>query len=91
MRTLRLRAALNPLLAVLQTRGIPYRWGFPFALQVRHNDVSATFQSWSDLPLLLKTLGLPDITLPDWDSLFRSFPPLPLIQLLGHTNDNYLQ
>lgn len=69
-RTLRLRAATKPLLALLQTRNIPYRWCFPFALYVQRQDVSAAFRSPADLQSFLKTLDLPDVSLPDWDSAF---------------------
>lgn len=74
-RTLRLRAATKPLLSLLQDRRIPYRWGFPFALQVRHQDKSATFKSPADLPLFLNALDLPEVTLPEWDdAFFNVFP-----------------
>lgn len=68
--TLQMRALIKPLLALLQTRNISYRWGFPFALHVHHQDASVTFRSPQDLPLFLKTLNLPDVTLPEWDFLF---------------------
>lgn len=75
-RTLRLRASLRPLLNALQTRNIVYRWGFPFALHVRHQDTILTFRSPADLPAFLKALDLPPIQLPDWDSAFLNlFPP----------------
>lgn len=52
--TLQLRATLSPILAALQIWSIPYRWGYPFALHVRHNDVSAIFFTPSNLPLFSK-------------------------------------
>lgn len=61
-RTLWMRASINPLLA-----HIPYRWGFPLALHVRHKDVSATFRFPLDLLLFLQTRDLPEVTLPDLD------------------------
>lgn len=69
-RTLRLRAATKPLLAVLQARKIPYRWGFPFALHAHLQDRSAILRTPVDLPSFLKTFDLPDISLPDWDAAF---------------------
>lgn len=75
-RTLRLRASLRPLLNALQSRNIVYRWGFPFALHVRHHDTTLTFRTPADLPILLKALDLPPIRLPDWDLAFLNlFPP----------------
>lgn len=56
--TLRLRSATKPLLVLLQACKIPYRWGIPFTLQVRHQDKLATFKSPSDLSLFLKARDL---------------------------------
>lgn len=50
-RTLRLRASLRPLLSILQAQNIVYRWGFPFALHVRHQDTTLTFRSPANLPI----------------------------------------
>lgn len=76
-RTLRLRASLRPLLSVLQARNIAYRWGFPFALHVRHHEDNLTFRSPADLPAFLKALDLPAVQLMDWDAAFLNIftPP----------------
>lgn len=67
--TLWLRAFTKPLLALLQARNILYHWSFPFSIHVRHQDVSATLRSHFNLQIFLKTMGLSEVTLPDWDSI----------------------
>ncbi|XP_073500594.1 uncharacterized protein [Phyllobates terribilis] len=69
-RTLSMRAALKPLTDALRVRDIPYRWGFPFSLQVRHNGHSARLLTPGDLPEFLKQLNLPQISIPQWFQFF---------------------
>lgn len=57
--------ALHPLLETVQKAGLPYRWGFPFYLQVSKDGRQATLRTKDDLPHFLDTLGLELIDFPD--------------------------
>lgn len=68
-KTLFLRKALRPLLAMLKERHILYRWGFPFQLTAYKDGVTASFTCLEDLPNLVETFQLPKVQLPDWPAL----------------------
>ncbi|XP_056398871.1 uncharacterized protein LOC130293793 [Hyla sarda] len=79
LRTLKLRAALRPLLLLLQNAKIVYKWGFPFSLIARHGSTTAELRTPADLQMFLTTFKLPSVPLPDWDRLHQvaTAPPLP--------------
>lgn len=47
--TLQKRRPLKPPLLILKDQGIPYRWGFPFALSATKNGCTATLCAFEDL------------------------------------------
>lgn len=52
----------KPLTQLLQAHKIKYQWCFPF----HHEGKTAIFHTLGDLPALLSTLELPQVSLPDW-------------------------
>lgn len=93
--TLQHRRALRPLLQQLTSRGIAYRWRFPFGLVVNQSGRSHLLVTPEDLPGFCAHLDLPRIELPEWYADFRvpsdvdpsgATPPSPTIDD-GHRND----
>lgn len=76
--TLQRRRQLQPLLALLRTRAIAYRWGFPFSLTASLDGKSSTLRSPTDLPAFCSSLGIDQPSLPDWEkgSLPHAPPPI---------------
>lgn len=74
--TLQRRRHLKPLISLLRSQNVTYRWGFPFSLTAMHDGKSAVLRTHADLPAFCSTLGVDPPHLPDWDmSLFPSAPP----------------
>lgn len=69
--TLKNRRDLRPLLEVLRTKGIHYRWKFPFSLLATHQGRSALLRVPEELEAFCKHLDLPYIHLPDWYAEFQ--------------------
>ncbi|CAH2330124.1 Hypothetical predicted protein [Pelobates cultripes] len=64
--TLDARRALRPLTRLLQERRIPYKWGFPFSLQARVDNMWHVLKWPNDIPRFLRNAGLPHVTIPNW-------------------------
>uniref|UniRef100_A0A8C5LVG3 Uncharacterized protein n=1 Tax=Leptobrachium leishanense TaxID=445787 RepID=A0A8C5LVG3_9ANUR len=65
--TLFARSSLRPVTQLLREADIPYRWGFPFSLQVRRNNQLHTIRTPKDVDLFLSELHLPQIETVDWE------------------------
>lgn len=63
--TLQNRLDLRPLLDLLRTKGLQYRWKFPFYLLVSAMGRTANLRVLEDQRAFCKTLNLPLIELPD--------------------------
>uniref|UniRef100_A0A8C5Q523 Uncharacterized protein n=1 Tax=Leptobrachium leishanense TaxID=445787 RepID=A0A8C5Q523_9ANUR len=66
--TLAARRALRPVTQLLRQRHVPYRWGFPFLLQVRLDGTAATIRRPQDVPGFLLRLALPPVSVPNWEA-----------------------
>lgn len=64
--TLQHRRELRPLLETLRSKGITYRWKFPFCLSASTQGRSALLKVPEDLPHFFSTLGIPYMDLPNW-------------------------
>ncbi|CAH2248957.1 Hypothetical predicted protein [Pelobates cultripes] len=64
--TLEARRALRPITTALRERNIPYKWGFPFSIQVRHHNEWIAARWPEEIPRFLQRLELPSIAVPDW-------------------------
>lgn len=71
--TLQRRRELRPLLEILRTNGIPYRWKFPFGLSASNQGRSALLRVPEDLHHFCETLDIPYMEVPEWYSEYR--PP----------------
>ncbi|CAH2296610.1 Hypothetical predicted protein [Pelobates cultripes] len=69
--TLDARRAIRPLTTTLRDKGIAYRWGFPFSLQIRQGNTWLHVRWPEDVPRALRALHLPNIRIRNWllDSL----------------------
>uniref|UniRef100_A0A8C5PN54 Uncharacterized protein n=1 Tax=Leptobrachium leishanense TaxID=445787 RepID=A0A8C5PN54_9ANUR len=65
--TLQARRALRPVTQALSEAQIPYRWGYPFSLSARVDNVAHLLRTPSDVPRFTAALGLPDVRVPDWE------------------------
>ena len=72
--TLKNRRALRPLLEVLKTKDITYRWKFPFALQATYNGRQFTLRIPEELQKFCECLQIIPMDLPEWYAEFR-LPP----------------
>lgn len=73
--TLRHRKDLRPLLDVLRTRGIRYRWKFPFGLSASYQGRSALLRVPEDLDTFCRTLDIPYTPVPNWYAEFNIQSP----------------
>ncbi|CAH2306712.1 Hypothetical predicted protein [Pelobates cultripes] len=64
--TLDARQALRPLTTTLREKGIAYRWGFPFSLQIRQGNAWIQVRWPEDVPRALRALRLPPIRIRNW-------------------------
>lgn len=71
--TLQNRRDLRPLLDLLRTKGIQYRWKFPFCLSASFQGRTANLRLPEDLPGFCEALNLPRIDISDWYTTLR--PP----------------
>lgn len=71
--TLQHRRDLKPLLDVLRTHGILYRWKFPFCLAATHLGRTAFLKVPEDLPYFCDSLGIPLVEVPAWYAEFRHY------------------
>lgn len=69
--TMQHRRDLKLLLDVLRSKGIQYRWKFPFCLSVTHQSHTALLKVPEDLRSFCDTLGIPLIEVPNWYIEFR--------------------
>lgn len=69
------RRELKPLLDILRSKAIVYRWKFPFCLSATANGHTVNLGVPEDLEHFCTTLNIPLIELPDWYSDFR-LPPM---------------
>lgn len=74
--TLDRRRALKPLLDLLRTDGITYRWGFPACLIATKNGRSHTLRFPEELTTFLQALNLPPLELPGWQNSIPKFSNL---------------
>lgn len=74
-----MRWTVLPLLDVLQRRGVPYKWGFPFGLTATRDAITASLQDKDDLQIVFQTLHPPKGDFPDWNLLGNEVP-LPVQQ-----------
>lgn len=70
--TLQKRRDLRPLLDLLRSRSITYRWKFPFCLSATSQGHTALLRSPADIHSFCATLNLPLIELPDWGNPYDS-------------------
>lgn len=68
--TLQYRRDLNPLLEMLHSRGIHYRWKFPFCLSASIQGYTALLWFPEGLQQFYEILNIPLINLPDWSANF---------------------
>lgn len=68
--TLRHRKDLRPLLEILQSKNIPYRWKFPFALAATNQGRTAILRVPEDLDSFCQILDIPYTPVPNWYSDF---------------------
>ncbi|XP_072000283.1 uncharacterized protein [Engystomops pustulosus] len=75
--TLLKRKALRPLLEVLKQRNIPYTWGFPFKLQIRHGGNKYVICHPDEIPMEthFKTGHYPEIKDRHFTTWFHSSNP----------------
>lgn len=66
--TLQSRRELRPILSVLHTKGIPYRWKFPFCLSASSQGRTALLRVPEDLS---HTLEIPLTEVPKWHAEFQ--------------------
>lgn len=64
--TLQRRAILKPLRDAIHVHGGTYRWGYPFHLLVRKEDVNFALHHPYELPLLFDFLEMDPIQVPNW-------------------------
>lgn len=69
--TLQHRRELKPLLEILCTKGIVYRWKFPFSLAASVQGCSALLRVPEDLHQFCETLDIPLTEVPEWYAEFR--------------------
>uniref|UniRef100_A0A8C5MG70 Transposase n=1 Tax=Leptobrachium leishanense TaxID=445787 RepID=A0A8C5MG70_9ANUR len=72
--TLTARRELRPITQLLREADIPYRWGFPFSLQVRRNNKLIAIRTPLDVAPFLAELNLPPTEVPDWEHLSGMTP-----------------
>ena len=71
--TLRQRRALRPMTDQLRTRGIPYRWKFPFCLSATWRGHTALLRTPEDIRPFCDMLNIPVVEVPEWyDSFFTN-------------------
>lgn len=68
--TLQQRRALRLILDQLRTRGIPYRWKFPFCLSASWRGHTVLLHRPDDLQSFCETLNIPSIEVPEWYNSF---------------------
>lgn len=81
--TLKNRRTLKPLLEILKSKGISYRWKFPFALQATFNGKQYLLRIPDDLQQFCENLQISPVELPDWYAEFllpSAFIHQPLLQ-----------
>ncbi|CAH2322102.1 Hypothetical predicted protein [Pelobates cultripes] len=64
--TLDARRALRPVTSALRDRNIPYRWGYPFSINVRRHNELISARCPEDIPAFLQKLEIPNITVQNW-------------------------
>lgn len=72
--TLQKRRDLRPLLDLLRSRSITYKWKFPFCLSASHQGRTALLRSPDDIRSFCDTLNLPLIALPEWGNPYTPQP-----------------
>lgn len=70
--TLKNRRDLRPLLEVLNSKNIRYKWKFPFGLFAYYQNRSALLRVPEELPAFCKQLDLPLVAVPDWYAEFAT-------------------
>uniref|UniRef100_A0A8C5PTB3 Uncharacterized protein n=1 Tax=Leptobrachium leishanense TaxID=445787 RepID=A0A8C5PTB3_9ANUR len=73
--TLQARRFLRPVTQMLQREKIPYRWGYPLSLSVRHNNLTLSIRTPEDVPHFMQSLNLPDLQVQAWETF--DFRPQP--------------
>lgn len=69
--TLQHHRDLKPLLDVLCSKEICYKWKFPFCLSASNQGRTALLKVPEDLPCFCETLDIPLVAVPDWYATFR--------------------
>lgn len=69
--TLQHRRDLRPLLDVLRSRNIPYKWKFPFCLSASTQGRTALLKVPEDLHHFCEALNIPLVEVPNWYADFR--------------------
>lgn len=69
--TLQHRRDLKPLLEILRSKGIQYRWKFPFCLSASHAGRTALLKVPEDLHAFCVAMDIPMPEVPNWYAEFR--------------------
>lgn len=70
--TLRNRRDLRPLLEILNSKGIRYKWKFPFGRFAYYQNRSALLRVPEELSAFCKQLDIPLVAVPDWYAVFAT-------------------
>ena len=68
--TLQQRRALRPITEQLRSRGIPYRWKFPFCLSATSRGHTALLRTPDDLRAFCEAMNIPRTEVPEWYNSF---------------------
>uniref|UniRef100_A0A8C5PYF3 Uncharacterized protein n=1 Tax=Leptobrachium leishanense TaxID=445787 RepID=A0A8C5PYF3_9ANUR len=66
--TFQARRFLRPVTQVLQREKIPYRWGYPLSLSVRHNNLTLSIRTPEDVSQFMRSLNLPELQVQAWET-----------------------
>lgn len=73
--TLKNQRDLRPLLHILKSKGIRYKWRFPFGLFAYYQNRSALLRVPEELTAFCKQLDIPFVAVPDWYAEFATPAP----------------
>lgn len=73
--TLQNRRTLRPLLEVLRSHNIQYRWKFPFCLSASTRGRTAFLRTPEDLPAFCEQMDIPQMDIPQWHAFYFPVDP----------------
>lgn len=79
------KRALHPLLEILRRQSIPYKWKFPFALNVTFQGRQLYLRTPNDLQDFCQDPQIPPVDLPDWYQEFCNPPKAHGVQVSPHS------